>query len=94
MKRKKTNLSKPVTLTLGFVACLVLTLGILLANPTNTANAEAAPPVETLEVAFNRTELGDSLATNFLRTKRQKRSKSPRAQTIRRPLRRSAATDR
>lgn len=65
MKRKKTNLSKPVTLTIGFVACLVLMLGILLAGPTNTANAEAAPPVETLEVAFNKTELGDSLATLF-----------------------------
>ena len=40
MTHTKANKSKILTLILGLATCLALMLGIVLANPTNTAYAE------------------------------------------------------
>lgn len=64
MTHNKANKSKILTLILGLTMCLALMLGIVFASPTSTVYAEEAP-IETLEVAFRKVEIGDSLAGAF-----------------------------
>lgn len=64
MTHNKANKSKILALILGLTMCLALMLGIVFASPTNTVYAEEAP-IETLEVAFRKVGIGDSLADAF-----------------------------
>ena len=64
MTNNKANKSKILALILGLTMCLALMLGIAMASPTSTVYAEEAP-IETLEVAFRKVEIGDSLAGAF-----------------------------
>lgn len=64
MEHTKSNKSKILALILGLTMCLALMLGIVFASPTNTVYAEEAP-IETLEVAFRKVGIGDSLADAF-----------------------------
>ena len=60
----KQNQSKILMLVLGLTMCLALMLGIVFASPTSAVYAEEAP-IETLEVAFGKVGVGDSLAGAF-----------------------------
>ena len=51
-------------LVFGLTMCLALMLGIVFASPTSTVYAEEAP-IETLEVAFRKVGIRDSLAGAF-----------------------------
>ena len=60
-RKNKINL---LSFVLGFTICLVLMIGIVLVNSENIAHAEGEA-IDTLEVAFNKTNVGDSLVTAF-----------------------------
>lgn len=64
MTHNKANKSKIFALILSFTMCFALMLGIVFASPTSTVYAEEAP-IETLEVAFRKVGIGDSLAGAF-----------------------------
>ena len=88
MTNKKTNKSKILALILGLAMCLALMLGIAMAS-TLVARADDGEKVtiENVGVSFNKTKIGDKLVSMFnSRTKRQKRSLFPKAQTIRQEL--------
>lgn len=59
----KTNKTKLLTLILGLTACLALIFGIWLVKP-QTAKADTTT-IDTLEVAFRKVNVGDSLAAAF-----------------------------
>lgn len=60
-RKNKINL---LSFVLGFTICLALMIGIVLVNSENIAHAEGEA-IDTLEVAFNKTNVGDSLVTAF-----------------------------
>ena len=60
-RKNKINL---LSFVLGFTMCLALMIGIVLVNSENIAHAEGEA-IDTLEVAFNKTNVGDSLVTAF-----------------------------
>lgn len=59
-----TRKTKILMFALGLVMCLALMLGILMFCTASTAYAESGE-IDTLEVSFNRVEIGDSLAAAF-----------------------------
>ena len=63
MTHIKTNKTKLLTLILGLTACLAVILGMASVNP-QTAKAETTT-IDTLEVAFRKVNVGDSLAAAF-----------------------------
>ena len=63
MTHIKTNKTKLLTLILGLTACLAVILGMALVNP-QTVKADTMT-IDTLEVAFNKVGVGESLATAF-----------------------------
>lgn len=60
-RKNKINL---LSFVLGFTMCLALMIGIVLVNSENIAHA-GGEAIDTLEVAFNKTNVGDSLVTAF-----------------------------
>lgn len=60
-----TRKTKILMFALGLVMCLALMLGILMFCTASTAYAESGE-IDTLEVSFNRVEIGDSLAAAFV----------------------------
>lgn len=72
-RKNKINL---LSFVLGFTICLALMIGIVLVNSENIAHAEGEA-IDTLEVAFNKTNVGDSLVTAFeFEDKATKKTKS------------------
>lgn len=68
---------------LGLVMCIALMLGIVFASPTFAAYAAGETEIDTLSVAFNRVNVGESLAAAFeFEDETEKHSKFLRAQTI------------
>ena len=63
MTHIKTNKTKLLTLILGLTACLAVILGMASVNP-QTVKADTMT-IDTLEVAFNKVGVGESLATAF-----------------------------
>ena len=59
----KTRRTKIFTLALGLVMCLAVSLGIVSVNP-QSVRAETTT-IDTLEVAFRKVNVGDSLAAAF-----------------------------
>lgn len=58
-----TRRAKIFTLALGLAMCLAFILGIVLTG-SKLAHAETTT-IDTLEIAFGKTNVGDSLATAF-----------------------------
>lgn len=63
MTHIKTHKTKLLTLILGLTACLAVILGMASVNP-QTVKADTMT-IDTLEVAFNKVGVGESLATAF-----------------------------
>ncbi len=60
-----TRKTKIFMFALGLVMCLALMLGIAMASPTFAAYAAGEMEIDTLSVAFNRVNVGESLAAAF-----------------------------
>ena len=65
MTHKKTSKPKFFTLLFSLVMCFAFISSIAMASPTNTVYAESGE-IDTLEVSFNKVEIGDSLAVAFV----------------------------
>lgn len=64
MIHNRKNKIKSFSFVIAFIVCLTLMIGMVFLNSGNIAHAEGTT-IDTLEVAFNKTNVGDSLATAF-----------------------------
>ena len=60
-----TRRTKTFTLAFGLTMCLALMLSIMLTSATYKVYAAGEMPIDTLDVAFKKVDIGDNLAAAF-----------------------------